>query len=118
MTLALMAIGAMLGLVLNFGHGMGSLLTMLLGGFAGYALVELDALRVRGGQLEKKVEELKKQLAELRGRQRDSAGRPEEPVVWTPVWAPGLAEEREMVRQSGSGSEPTEIGRASCRERV
>ena len=60
---------------------MGSLLTMLLGGFAGYALGELDALRVRGGQLEKKVEELKKQLAELQGRQRDSAGRPEEPVV-------------------------------------
>ena len=104
MTLALMAIGAMLGLVLNFGHGMGSLLTMLLGGFAGYALVELDALRVRDGQLERKVEELKSELAELRGRQRDSAGRTEEPVVWTPVWAPGLAEEREADLQAARQS--------------
>ena len=34
MYLALMAVGAMLGFVLNFGHGMGTLLTLLLGGFA------------------------------------------------------------------------------------
>ena len=71
MTLALMAIGAMLGLVLNFGHGMGTLLTMLLGGFAGYALAELDALRVRSRQLERKVEELQNQLGVVQGRQRE-----------------------------------------------
>ena len=102
MTLALMVIGAMLGLVLNFGHGMGTLLTMLLGGFAGYALAELDALRVRSRQLERKVEELQNQLGVVQGRQRE--GRAEEAVVWTPVWAPGLAEEREADLQAARQS--------------
>jgi uncharacterized membrane protein len=77
MYLALMAIGAMLGFVLNFGHGMGTLLTLLLGGFAGYALAELDTLGARGRRLEKEVDELKKRLAAVQGRQRESGSEPE-----------------------------------------
>jgi uncharacterized membrane protein len=65
MTVALMAIGAMLGFVLNSGHGTETLLTMLLGGFAGYALGELHSLGVRSRELEKEVGGLKERLAAM-----------------------------------------------------
>ena len=92
MYVALIAIGAMLGFVLNYGHGTETLLTALLGGFAGYALGELDSLKARGSQLEKEIGGLKEQLAEMRRRQREA----------------------EAARKVASpeGREPTQIGRA------
>jgi uncharacterized membrane protein len=72
---ALMAIGAMLGFVLNFGHGSETLLTALLGGFAGYALGELDSLRARGRELEKEVGTLKEWLAAVQRRLRELEAR-------------------------------------------
>jgi uncharacterized membrane protein len=70
MYFALMAIGAMLGLVLNSGHGTQTLLAALLGGFAGYALAELGSLRARGSQLEKEIDGLKERLAAVQRAQR------------------------------------------------
>ena len=75
MHVALMAIGAMLGFVLNFGHGTETLLTTLLGGFAGYALGELDSLRARGRELEKEVGTLKEWLATVQRRLRELEAR-------------------------------------------
>ena len=71
MHVALMAIGAMLGFVLNYGHGTETLLTALLGGFAGYALGELDSLKARGSQLEKEVGGLKERLAAMQRERRE-----------------------------------------------
>jgi len=71
MNVALMAIGAMLGFALNSGHGTETLLTMLLGGFAGYALGELHSLSVRSRELEKEVGGLKERLAAMQRQQRE-----------------------------------------------
>ena len=72
MTVALMAIGAMLGFALNSGHGTETLLTMLLGGVAGYALGELHSLGVRSRELEKDVSGLKERLAAMQREQRET----------------------------------------------
>ena len=68
MQFALVVIGAMVGLALNSGVW-GSLFSMLLGGFAGYALAELRSLRSRGGELEKDVAGLKERLAAVQRQQ-------------------------------------------------
>ncbi len=81
MYLALMAVGAMLGFVLNFGPGMGTLLTLLLG--------------ARGRRLEKEVDELKKRLAAVQGRQQESEARETRPVLV-------LASDPESERQAAS----------------
>ena len=70
MHVALMAIGAILGLVLNFGYGTQTLLTVFLGSFAGYAMAELASLRAHGSRLEKEVDGLKERLAAMQRQQR------------------------------------------------
>ncbi len=54
MQFALAVIGAMIGLALDSGGGMRWLFSMAMGGFAGYALAELGALRARSGSLKGK----------------------------------------------------------------
>ena len=90
MYFALMAIGAMLGLVLNSGHGTQTLLAALLGGFAGYALAELGSLRARGSQLEKEIDGLKERLAAMQRQQRAGESAAEERAAAAGA-APGVA---------------------------
>jgi uncharacterized membrane protein len=69
MHVALVFIGAIVGLALNSGVGSGTLFSVLLGGFAGYALGELYSLRTRGAELEKDVRALKERLAAMQRQQ-------------------------------------------------
>ncbi len=103
MYVALMAIGAMLGFVLNYGHGTETLLTALLGGFAGYALGELDSLKARGSQLEKEIGGLKEQLAEMKRRQRAAAAASKAAAPEVPEPRPGA----EGPTPEQQGSRPT-----------
>ncbi|HEY0342095.1 MAG TPA: hypothetical protein VGC34_14910, partial [Steroidobacteraceae bacterium] len=73
MQFALVVVGAMIGLALDSGGGMRWLFSMVVGGFAGYALAELSALRTRSGELEREVRGLKERLA-AEQRQRGGMG--------------------------------------------
>ena len=110
MYVALIAIGAMLGFVLNYGHGTETLLTALLGGFAGYALGELDSLKARGSQLEKEVSGLKEQLAEMQRRQRETAAarKAASPEVREPRSAPSSMSG--WSRSTAAASDPEDAG--------
>jgi uncharacterized membrane protein len=66
---ALIFVGAVLGVLLE--HGLGAWIGVLVGAFAGYAVAELQALRQRGGELEKEVRGLKERLSALQREQRD-----------------------------------------------
>jgi uncharacterized membrane protein len=120
MQFALVVIGAMVGLALDSG-GWGSLFSMLLGGFAGYALAELHSLRTRGGELEKDVAGLKERLAAVQRQQsamdlaqrameieqRRAAGSAEKPEAGADVSSAagqgvGLAEEPAAGSAAGS----------------
>jgi uncharacterized membrane protein len=113
MYVALMAIGAMLGLVLNFGHGTETFLTVLLGGFAGYALAELGSLRAHGSRLEKEVDGLKERLAAVQRERRAetvAAGPAAEPPV-RPMPASTAASgwSRATANANATGSDTTHV---------
>jgi uncharacterized membrane protein len=110
MHVALIAIGAMLGFVLNYGHGTETLLTALLGGFAGYALGELDSLKARGSQLEKEIGGLKEQLAEMKRRQREAAARK---AAAPEVTEPRPGADEPTSEQQGSRPTPSSRPRTS-----
>ena len=70
MHVALIILGAMVGLVLSAGYGAQSFAVVLLAGFAGYALAELRSLRTWGQNLEREVDLLKERLATVQRAQR------------------------------------------------
>src|ERR1700756_280782 len=73
MHVALVILGAMIGLVLSAGFGSASFAVVFLAGFAGYALAELRSLRTWGQNLEREVDLLKERLATVQRAQRTTA---------------------------------------------
>jgi uncharacterized membrane protein len=104
MQFALVVIGAMVGLALNSGVW-GSLFSMLLGGFAGYALAELHSLRTRGGELEKDVAGLKERLAAVQ-RQQAAMELTQRAMDLEQRRAAGSAEQPEAAAAASSGAGP------------
>lgn len=93
MHVALVILGAMIGLVLSSGYGASSFAIVVLAGFAGYALAELRSLRSRGQSLEREVDHLKERLATIQRGQRvatpEAASRVPEQSAGVPA-APAL----------------------------
>jgi uncharacterized membrane protein len=105
MKFALVVIGAMVGLALDSGVWR-SLFSMVLGGFAGYALAELHSLRTRGGELEKDIAGLKERLAAVQ-RQQAAMDLTQRAMELEQLRAAGSAEKAEAGSTAGTDAEPT-----------
>jgi uncharacterized membrane protein len=91
MHVALVILGAMLGLVLSSAYGAPSFAIVLLAGFAGYALAELRSLRTRGEDLEREVNLLKERLATAQRGQRAVGSETASRATERPAGAPEAA---------------------------
>ena len=111
MHVALVILGAMIGLVLSAGSGSPSFAVVFLAGFAGYALAELRSLRIWGRNLEREVDLLKERLVTVQRAQRtataDAARSAPEPMAWAPEPQAGASESLASVSEPQAGvSEP------------